>query len=302
MSVAFICADSPAASIELVGLGNMLAAETHCLAFTPADAEALNDCGANSVVLLEGAERPIEGNAVGIAALLKERLADLFLVGATAQGRDLAARVAAYLDCAMASDVSSVDIAGDGVVVTRNLYGGTVVEEVALPFPAVLTVPAGVGEPASGEAPVEAVAVERDNRVELVDEQPIQKTGINLKEATVVLGVGMGFKQKDDLALAEEVAEAMGAGIGCSRALVEERHWLAPEQYIGLSGLSITPDLYIAVGISGQVQHVAGIRGAKVIAAINADTNAPIFNAADYAIIGDLYEVLPQLAKAVRAL
>ncbi len=302
MNVVFVYADSPAASMELVGLGKRMAAETHCLALTVAQADELRGSGANSVVLLENAIYPIESNASGIAALMKERLADLLLVGATAQGRDLAAQVAAHLDCAMASDVAAIDEADGCVSVKRNLYGGSVVEELQLALPAVVTVPSGLGEPASGDPPLEAVSIEGDGRIQVLEETPIEKTGINLKEAKAIVGVGMGFKQKEDLILAEDLAEGMGAGIGCSRALVEERHWLASDQYIGLSGLSVTPDVYVAVGISGQVQHVAGIRGAKIIVAINTDTNAPIFNAADYAVIGDLYQFLPQLAKAVRNL
>ncbi|MGB9630956.1 MAG: electron transfer flavoprotein subunit alpha/FixB family protein, partial [Candidatus Methanodesulfokora sp.] len=125
-------------------------------------------------------------------------------------------------------------------------------------------------------------------------------SGAALDKARIVIGCGMGFKSKEDLKLAYDLAELMGAAVGSSRPLAADLKWMPEERWIGMSGVSIKPDLYIAVGISGQQQHVAGITDSKVIVAVNTDPNAPIFKSADYCINQDLYEFLPALAAAIR--
>ncbi len=122
-----------------------------------------------------------------------------------------------------------------------------------------------------------------------------EKEAKDISEARVVVCVGRGMEKKEDLALARQFAEVVGGSIGCTRPIAEELHWLPEELCIGLSGVQVKPDLYFGIGVSGQVQHVTGIRNAKVIAAINKDENAPIFKAADFGIVGDLYDVMPKL-------
>ena len=114
------------------------------------------------------------------------------------------------------------------------------------------------------------------------------------------MGVGLGFNRQDDLGLAHALADALDAAFGCTRPVADDKKWLPSAQYIGISGANIHADLYVAVGISGQIQHTAGIRDAKVVVAINKDPKAPIFAAADYGIVGDLYDVLPALTAAVK--
>ncbi|MGE5422109.1 MAG: electron transfer flavoprotein subunit alpha/FixB family protein, partial [Ignavibacteriales bacterium] len=121
-----------------------------------------------------------------------------------------------------------------------------------------------------------------------------------VREAKVLVCVGRGIENESDLELARDLAAALGGEVACTRPLVEELHWLPEDTYIGLSGLQVKPDLYIGIGISGQIQHLTGIRESRVICAVNRDENAPIFKAADYGIVGDLYEVLPKLIKQVR--
>jgi electron transfer flavoprotein alpha subunit len=139
-----------------------------------------------------------------------------------------------------------------------------------------------------------------DDRVQLVSSVPIVKKGADLKVAEKVVCVGMGLEKIEDIQMAEKLAEVLGAEIGCSRGVAEERHWLPAEQYIGISGNVIKPKLYLAMGVSGQVQHVFGARDAKCIVAINNNEKAPIFRSADYGIVGDMYEIVPLLTEALK--
>jgi electron transfer flavoprotein alpha subunit len=122
-----------------------------------------------------------------------------------------------------------------------------------------------------------------------------------MKSAAVVVSAGRGFAAKGDLALAQELADALGGVLGGSRPLTSELGWLGEDQQIGLTGAYVHPKLYLAVGISGQMQHVAGIKDSKVIVAINKDAQAPIFQVADYGIVGDLYDVVPAMTKILRS-
>ena len=116
----------------------------------------------------------------------------------------------------------------------------------------------------------------------------------------MVVSVGRGIEKKEDLAIARELADVLDGEIGCTRPISEEMHWLPEELCIGLSGVQIKPDLYVGLGISGQIQHVTGIRNARVICAINKDENAPIFGVADFGIVGDLYSVVPKLVQELK--
>jgi len=125
--------------------------------------------------------------------------------------------------------------------------------------------------------------------------------GVNVEDADIIVSCGRGFKSKEDLKLAEELAEALrGKTIGCSRPLAADLKWLSEDHWIGLSGHKVKPKLYIAVGISGQIQHIAGMRDSNVVVAINKDPDALIFKSADYGIVGDLYQVLPKLTQVVK--
>jgi electron transfer flavoprotein alpha subunit len=283
---------------ELVALGEQLGMEALALAFGERQAAACADCGAKGVVVLIGDEQVPENNAQALAAWLKETGCQLFLVAATPTGRDLASRVAGYLDCAFAGDISAVEPVEGGVRTSRVQYGGATVQQETLGFPTVVTVPAGRTEPAQGHAPlIEERAIDPDTRVEYLRCDPLVKEGIDLSKAKRIIGVGMGLAAQEDLAMIEGLATTLEAGIGCTRGLAEERHWISTEQYIGLSGLSVSPDLYVAVGVSGQVQHLVGVRDSKLIVAIDKNENAPIFKAADFGIVGDLYEIVPALRK-----
>ena len=139
-----------------------------------------------------------------------------------------------------------------------------------------------------------------DTRVSIVETAPIVKEGVDLNKAEKVVCVGMALDKEEDLQIARDLAAVLGAELGCTRSIAEERHWLPVESYIGISGAVIKPRLYISMGVSGQIQHVYGIRDANLIVAIDINEKAPIFKAADYGIVGDLYEVVPLLTEALK--
>ena len=170
-------------------------------------------------------------------------------------------------------------------------------------MPAVVTIPPRTFLPPSAAATsgaVEKVKGQADGRVAISDVTSAGSTGVDIAAVTKLVSVGRGFRKQEDLKLAQDLAAAFNAELSCSRPVAEDEHWLPIERYIGISGHTVKPELYLAVGISGQVQHVVGARESKIIVAVNNDEHAPIFEAADYGIVGDLYEVLPLLTAAVK--
>jgi electron transfer flavoprotein alpha subunit len=131
--------------------------------------------------------------------------------------------------------------------------------------------------------------------VKVLEKKVKEREPKDIAESRVLICVGRGVEKKEDVALARQLADVLNGEVACTRPIAEEYHWLPEELCIGLSGMQVKPDLYLGLGVSGQVQHVTGIRTAKVIAAVNKDENAPIFKAADFGIVGDLYDVVPKL-------
>ena len=129
--------------------------------------------------------------------------------------------------------------------------------------------------------------------------EPAGSGPANLAAARRIVSAGRGFKAEEDLQIARDLAAALGAELACSRPLAEGTAWLSKDRYVGVSGMHVAPDLYLAAGISGQVQHTSGMSDSKVVVAVNSDANAPIFEVADYGIVGDLYDVLPAITAAL---
>jgi electron transfer flavoprotein alpha subunit len=157
-------------------------------------------------------------------------------------------------------------------------------------------------EPSGKEAPiVSAELVQDDGRVRFVERKPRSVESVNLTVAKRVISVGRGLEKQEDLGLIQNLANALEAEVGCSRPIAEGNNWLARERYIGVSGVMLSPDIFMTVGVSGQVQHMVGATSSKTIFAINKDKNAPVFKHADYGIVGDLYDVVPQIIEKLQA-
>lgn len=299
MAEVFIYSDVPTIAAELVGFAKQSGKEASVLAFSQEEALALAGMGADKVCLLYGESSIAEDYCKAVAAYLTVEDASALLVGATVRGRDFAARVAGLLDCAMVSDASSVRFDDVDIICERSLYGGAVVQEELLTGLSVVTVPEGKFAPASGSSEIITIPAQADRRVTVLSSNPIVSHGTDLKVAEKVVSVGMGMDKVEDLQMARNLAARLGAEIGCTRGIAEERHWLPIEQYIGISGCQIKPKLYLTMGVSGQVQHVFGVRDAKLIVAIDVNEKALIFRSADYGIVGDMYEIVPLLTSAL---
>jgi electron transfer flavoprotein alpha subunit len=238
--------------------------------------------------------------ALGLAAAAKSTGATLVLVGATKKGRDVGPRLAAHLDWPFAAEAQSVS-GGAAWTVERMVLSGNSKATYTMGANAVCTVPAKTFEAGAAPAGKANASGIPASAVKLVAKKEGKHSSFDLSSAPVVVGVGRGFKQQADLKLAEDLAKAFAGGaVGCSRPIAADLKWLGEEHWIGLSGHQIKPKAYLACGISGQIQHIAGIRGAKLIVAINTNKDAPIFQVADYGVVGDLYQVLPKLVAALK--
>ncbi|PVU82736.1 electron transfer flavoprotein subunit alpha [Cellulomonas sp. WB94] len=309
MTGIYVFSEDPRLAAELVTSAAALADEVHAVCLGADAAGTLSATGATSVVVLEargttGAARP-EAYVAALAGLVRDRGADLLLVGATVSGWEVAARVAALLDCALVSEASVITALPDGAwQAERVMYAGGAVQTETWTGTAVVTVAAGraVAASASGSAsPVEVVAVDVDERVRVLSRTARVRAGVDLASAARVVCIGMGLAEPGDLELAGDLAEALDAEVACTRPVAEDRGLLPTERYIGISGAHVHPDLYVGLGVSGQVQHTVGFRDAKVVVGINTSPTAPLFAVCDYAVVGDAHEIVPLLAAAVRA-
>ena len=261
--------------------------------------------GENKLVLKS--KQPLEPTpdaaSEALAAEAKAAAPDVILVGSTRNGKEIAARLAVKLGRPCATDISSISLDGNVLRGRRNVFAGKLIAEVALSIPCIATVKVGAypSLPASPAVPQVKDLGEVATKARLVERQEKKKGTVDLRSAKLIVSAGRGVKKKEDLSMVSELAAQLGGAVGCSRPLSSDMGWLPEEHHIGLTGVSVHPDLYLAVGISGQLQHVAGIKDSKVIAAINSDKSAPIFEAADYGVVGDLYTVIPAMMKEIRA-
>ncbi|MGM0448388.1 MAG: electron transfer flavoprotein subunit alpha/FixB family protein [Methanobacteriota archaeon] len=261
-------------------------------------AEELNREGVDAVHAVEDGEE-FDHNAYQAAV---STLADRLDVGAvvlpnSVNGLDYAPALAEALDVPIVTDAVGIDY-DDGLTVTREMYGSkveTTVDVVGDRF--VLTVRGGEWPPAEGvgDATVEAADVDiPESGARVTGFEEVGGGDVDIADADVLVSVGRGIEEEENLELVEELADALGATLSASRPIVDNG-WLPKNRQVGQSGKVVTPDVYIAVGISGAVQHVAGMKGSDTIVAINTDPNAPIFDIADYGIVGDLFDVVPAL-------
>jgi electron transfer flavoprotein alpha subunit len=223
--------------------------------------------------------------------------ADTILAAGSDHGNELLAHVAARLDQPFAANITAID----GDVVTRLRWGGSLLEEARLHgTPKILTV-APHTHGAAAPVPVEMLTLpaDADTSVRVVDRVEATTGGVSLAAAKVVVSGGRGVGSAEAFAIIEELAGLLGGAVGCSR-VVTSAGWRPHTNQVGQTGTKVSPDLYVACGISGATQHIAGCKGAKKILAINADPEAPILASADYAVIGDLHEIVPAISAELR--
>jgi electron transfer flavoprotein alpha subunit len=272
-------------------------------------ATELGKFGADIVIVVEHAGLA-NANAEALAATAADRIGTggyrAAIFSASAQGRDLAPRVAAKLGRSMAADVTSLELAGDALLVKHPAYAGKVIATLRLTgSPAIVTLRPGAR--AAVEAPraarVESAQPSSDpgaSRVVVKEMIAGGSTKLDIGDAPVIVSGGRGLKSADNFKLVEDLAAAFGnAAVGATRAVTDDG-WRPHSDQIGQTGRQVSPDLYVACGISGAIQHIAGMRNSRTIVAINKDKDAPIFKVADYGIVGDVIEILPVLTAAVK--
>jgi electron transfer flavoprotein alpha subunit len=248
-----------------------------------------------------------DGYTIALRQLIAQAKPELVLFPHTYQVRDFAPKLATALDRVLVSDVVSHHVDGGKLVLVRQLFQGKINVDVRLrgTAPWFASLQAGAwraDQVQAGSAPVENVAPQlsaaeiRTKPLELFREA---QRAVDLTAADIIVSVGRGIKEEENIAIVKELADALGAELAASRPICDAG-WLPMERQVGSSGQTVAPKMYLAVGISGAIQHLVGMKGSRTIVAINKDPNAPIFEVADYGIVGDLFQVVPALVDAVK--
>jgi len=305
-------------AIELLGEGRKLANDLGCavcavLLGSNVDglANDLFEYGADKVYY---ANSPVlenyttDGYTTALADMIKSYKPEIVLFGATNIGRDFGARIAARVNTGLTADCTQLDINPEtkGLMQTRPAFGGNLMATIACPNhrPQMSTVRPGVMDKAkrkagrTGELINVEVKVTADQiRTEIVKIVKSDKPKVSLTDAKIIVSGGRGMGKPEGFELIKELADKFDGVVGSSRACVDAG-WIGKEHQVGQTGTTVKPDIYIACGISGAIQHKAGMQESKIIIAINKDPDAPIFEVADYGIVGDLYNVIPELMKS----
>ena len=251
------------------------------------------------------ADYTAEGHAAAAAQLVNDKGYTQILGAATTTGKDLLPRLAGLLDAGMVSDVIRFEKGEAGVVYTRPMYAGNADAKVVVDTPiAVCTVRETAFDavaPAAGSATELALELDPANlKAKFVGFDLTQSARPELTEAAIVVSAGRGVKDAEGIKLIEQLADVLGAALGASRAVVDEG-LLPNDLQVGQTGKIVAPDLYLCAGLSGAIQHAAGIKDSKVIVAINKDEEAPIFEVADYGLVDDLFKAVPKLIEKIQA-
>ena len=286
-------------------------------------ADQLAEYGADKVIVVDDPELKdyrTEPYAHALASVINEFKPEIMLVGATAIGRDLGPTVSARVktgltaDCTVLeigdfNDIASKQVLNNQLLMTRPAFGGNTIATIACPDnrPQMATVRPGVMQKIAPISGAKANVVEYNpgftpnNRyVEILNIVKAVKSTANIMEAKILVSGGRGVGSKENFKLLEDLAEVLGGTVSCSRAVVENG-WLPVDLQVGQTGKTVRPQIYFAIGISGAIQHVAGMEDSDLIIAINKDEDAPIFDVADYGLVGDLNKIVPALTTALKA-
>lgn len=241
--------------------------------------------------------------AAALAAAVAEQAPIATLLPNTILGREIAGRVAARLGVPVLVDAVDLGVDGDRVVATHSVFGGNfTTTSAAVGANPVITVREGAFAAGEAPTPTELAPVadaSPEATVESIEPAVVDSSRPDLKTARIVVSGGRGVGSKENFAIVEQLADALGAAVGASRAAVDAGY--VPQSYqVGQTGVTVSPDVYIALGISGAIQHRAGMQTAKTIIAINKDADAPLFEIADLGVVGDLFEVVPQIIDALK--
>ncbi len=293
------------AAKEAVTYGSKIGATT-VVTFGDADAAALASLGDNGATKILVCRSLSEGNDQQltklIAAAANDCGADVIIVSQDQLGKAVAPRVAANLEAGHVSGAIALPDTSNGFVVKTNVFSGKAFANVSVNSSkkVISLLPNSLPpESTGGSAEVAEFNPELGAAGITVKEMKTQGEGVLLPEAELVVSAGRGLKGPENWGMVEDLATTLGAATACSRP-VADIGWRPHHEHVGQTGIAIRPNLYIAAGISGAIQHLAGVNGSKTIVVINTDSEAPFFKAADYGIVGDAFEVLPKLNEAMK--
>jgi len=309
-----VYSDDKKLTLELLNKASELGKELHkkVIAVTIGHEEYATEyieCGADLVIIAETSQHQfkVEEYTSILENIMKEYQSEIALIGSNKNGKELAARLAARLNAGCVMDCTKVYIQDKKLTTERIVYSGNAIAvEQFLSPPQIVTIPSKVFDPLPKNPHHKGEIVKKKfdgehSPLKILNIQDMKSEGVNVEDAQIIVSCGRGFKKKEDIRLVSELADILkGRTVGCSRPIAADLKWLSEDHWIGLSGHKVKPKLYIACGISGQIQHIAGMRDSGVIVAINKDPEALIFKSADYGIVGDLYEILPKLTNAIK--
>ena len=300
MQAIFVMSDEASALSELcAGAGAVAARVTAILFGSEAEAAGAAGCGADRLLYCQPSDGAVpEDYAAAVAQEVKKEASALVIVNNTIRGRCLAGKLGVLLDTAVLTGVNALERSGEELVCCRMVYGGMAQRSEVFTKPyGVLTVGGGVFEAAAEPAQAAVAPFEGlpQGGLKRIACTPKKEGGVDLVAAKRIVDVGRGLAQEADLELCRKLAAALGAEVGCSRPVAENNKWLPKSNYMGITGVQVKPELIVALGVSGQIQHIGGINKSRVIVAVNKDKSAPIFKNADFGVVGDLYKVVPAL-------
>jgi len=309
-----VYSDEKKLTLELLNIASELAKELHKKVIAVAigqDEHATEylEHGADLVIVAETSQHQFKAEEYTsiLQSIMKEHRNEIVLIGSNKNGKELAARLAAKLDAGCVMDCTKVYVHDKKLTTERIVYSGNAiaVEQFTSP-PQIVTIPSKVFDPLPKNPHHKGEIIKKkfdseQSPSKILKVQEMKSEGVNVEDAVIIVSCGRGFKKKEDIKLVSDLADVLkGRTVGCSRPIAADLKWLSEDHWIGLSGHKVKPKLYVACGISGQIQHIAGMRDSGVIVAINKDPEALIFKSADYGIVGDLYQVLPKLTSAIK--
>lgn len=270
---------------------------------------SLLEYGAKRILIVPNADPSridIELLAFVLSEIAKNDGPDILLICSSRLGKETASRVAQKLQAGCITDAIRLEMAGSDLVADRYALGGnTISSEAIMTKKKVISVMPGSFEARPvllpvGEVKVLDLAIPTP-KVKIVERRKKTSDSANIESAETLVCVGQGISKKEDLGMINELCAALHAELGSTRPIASDLHWVSEERMVGISGKKCKPKFHFSIGVSGQIQHTVGIMSSKVIVAINKDKDAPIFKIADYGIVGDLYQVVPELIQRIRA-
>lgn len=312
MAAILVYSENEQVAFELLGkareIGEAMNLEVTAAVLGSGNPEAYLQRGAVKVYtsgneLLQNFEASVYAQA--LAQVVNKAEASIILTGSTRRGKELAARLAQKLGSGYITDVNRLVIEDEKIACSRNAFGGATVatQSIMTGIQVIAVMPKTFDPEAPGTPNGEVIEVSLDLKpspIKVLEQTPKDKGSADIEGAPVLVCVGKGLGSENDLKMVEELAEALGGLVACTKPVATDQKWLPEDRIIGLSGKKAKPELAICLGISGQVQFTVGIRDAKTIVAVNTEQNAYIFQMADYGIIGDLHQVVPELTKAIK--